>query len=60
VSKTYQKTMRSDEHDRQDAGQMAVPEQVIVSLAEIAESAKEGLLALSAGVGLQAVASADP
>src|SRR2546421_12216696 len=32
---------------------MAVPEQVIVSLAEIAESAKEGLLALSAGVGLQ-------
>jgi hypothetical protein len=32
---------------------MAVPGQVVVSLAEIAESAKEGLLALSAGVGLQ-------
>jgi putative transposase len=53
VSKTYQKTTRRDERDPQDAGQIAVPEQVIVSLAGIAESAKEGLLALSAGVGLQ-------
>jgi hypothetical protein len=53
VSKTYQKTMRRDEPDPQEAGQIAVPEQVTVSLAEIAESAKEGLLALSAGVGLQ-------
>jgi transposase-like protein len=53
VSKTYQKTTRRDEPDPQEAGQIAVPEEVIVSLAEIAESAKEGLLALSAGVGLQ-------
>jgi transposase-like protein len=53
VSKTYQKTMRRDEPDPQEAGQIAVPEQVTVSLAGIAESAKEGLLALSAGVGLQ-------
>jgi transposase-like protein len=53
VSKTYQKTTRRDEPDPQDAGQIALPEQVIVSLAEIAASAKEGLLALSAGVGLQ-------
>ena len=53
MSKTYQKTTRRDERDPRDAGQIAVPEQVIVSLAGIAESAKEGLLALSAGVGLQ-------
>lgn len=53
MSKTYQKTTRRDEPDPQEAGQIAVPEEVIVSLAEIAESAKEGLLALSAGVGLQ-------
>ena len=53
MSKTYQKTTRRDERDPQDAGQIAVPGQVIVSLAGIAESAKEGLLALSAGVGLQ-------
>jgi putative transposase len=53
VSKTYQKTARPDEPDPQIAGPIAVPEQVIVSLAEIAASAKEGLLALSAGVGLQ-------
>ena len=53
MSKTYQKTTRPDEPDPQDAGQITVPGQVIVSLAGIAESAKEGLLALSAGVGLQ-------
>jgi putative transposase len=51
VSKTYQKTVRRDEPDPQD--EIALPEQVVVSLAEIAASAKEGLLALSAGVGLQ-------
>jgi hypothetical protein len=33
--------------------EIAVPEQVIVSMAEIAESAKEGLLALAVGTGLQ-------
>jgi putative transposase len=32
---------------------LAVPEQVTVALAEIAESAKEGLLALAVGAGLQ-------
>ena len=53
MSKTYQKTTRRDEPDPQDAGQIVLPEQVIVSLAEIAASAREGLLALSAGVGLQ-------
>jgi putative transposase len=34
-----------------------VPEQVIVSMAEIAESAKEGLLALAVGTGLQVMAA---
>jgi putative transposase len=53
VSKTYQTTSGAGEPDPHGAGQIAVPEQVIVSLAEIAESAREGLLALSAGVGLQ-------
>jgi putative transposase len=32
---------------------LAVPEQVTVALAEIAESATEGLLALAVGAGLQ-------
>ena len=53
MSKTYQTTSGAGEPDPHGAGQIAVPEQVIVSLAEIAESAREGLLALSAGVGLQ-------
>jgi transposase-like protein len=34
---------------------LAVPEQVTVALAEVAESAKEGLLALAVGAGLQVV-----
>ena len=34
---------------------LAVPEQVTVALAEIAESAREGLLALAVGAGLQVV-----
>ena len=34
-------------------GDVAVPEQVVVSMAEIAESAREGLLALAVGTGLQ-------
>jgi putative transposase len=37
--------------------QAAVPEQVIVSMAEIAESAKEGLLAVAVGTGLQVMAA---
>ncbi len=53
MSKTYQKTTRRDEPDPQDAGDIALLEQVIVLLTEIAASAKEGLLAPSAGVGLQ-------
>jgi hypothetical protein len=40
VSNTYQKDRRRAQPDRQP-GEVAVPEQVIVSMAEIAESAKE-------------------
>lgn len=54
MSKTYQKTSRRDQIA---APPVSVPEQVMVSLAEIAESAREGLLALSVGVGLQVMAS---
>jgi hypothetical protein len=43
VSNTYQKTSRRAQRDRQP-GEIAVPEQVIVSMGDIAESAKEGLL----------------
>jgi transposase-like protein len=56
VSNTYQKTGRRAQPDRQ-AGEIAVPEQVIVSMAEIAESAKEGLLALAVGTGLHVMAA---
>jgi transposase-like protein len=52
VSNTYQKNRRRAQPDRQPGG-IAVPERVIVSMAEIAESAKEGLLALAVGTGLQ-------
>jgi putative transposase len=38
-------------------GAIAVPEQVLVSMAEVAESAKEGLLALAVGTGLQVMAA---
>jgi putative transposase len=38
-------------------GEIPVPEQVIVSMAEIAESAKEGLLALAVGTGMQVMAA---
>jgi putative transposase len=51
VSNTYQKKSR-----RAQAGpprDVAVPEQVVVSMAEIAGSVKEGLLALAVGTGLQ-------
>jgi putative transposase len=56
VSNTYQKMGRRAQPDRQP-GEIAVPEQVIVSMAEIAESAKEGLLALAVGTGLQVMAA---
>jgi hypothetical protein len=56
VSNTYQKDRRHAQPDGH-LGQFAVPEQVIVSMAEIAESAKEGLLALAVGTGLQVMAA---
>jgi hypothetical protein len=39
--------------DQASMADLAMPEQVIVALTEIAVSAKEGLLALSVGAGLQ-------
>jgi hypothetical protein len=56
VSNTYQKNGCRAEPDPLP-GQLAVPEHVIVSMAEIAESAKEGLLALAVGTGLQVMAA---
>jgi putative transposase len=55
VSNTYQKKSR-----RAQAGpprDVLVPEQVVVSMAEIAGSVKEGLLALAVGTGLQVMAA---
>jgi putative transposase len=52
VSNTYQKNRRRG-HSEPPDGQIAVPEQVVVSMAEIAESVREGLLALAVGTGLQ-------
>jgi putative transposase len=56
VSNIYQKDRRRAQYDRQP-GEIAVPEQVVVSMAEIAESAKEGLLALAVGTGMQVMAA---
>jgi hypothetical protein len=56
VSNTYQKDRRRAQPDGQPA-ELAVPEQVTVSMAEIAVSAKEGLLALAVGTGLQVMAA---
>jgi putative transposase len=56
VSNTYQKNRRRAEPDRQPV-EITVPEQVVVSMAEIAESAKEGLLALAVGTGMQVMAA---
>jgi putative transposase len=53
VSKTYQKTGRGGQPAAPALGEISVPEQVIVSMTEIAESAKEGLLALAVSTGLQ-------
>ena len=44
MSNTYQQDRHRAQRDQQP-GEITVPEQVIVSMAEIAESAKEGLLA---------------
>jgi putative transposase len=56
VSNTYQKKFRRAQPSPMP-GEIAVPEQVIVSMAEVAESAKEGLLALAVGTGLQVMAA---
>ncbi len=56
MSNTYQKNSRRAQPDGLP-GEIAVPEQVIVSMTEIAESAKEGLLALAVGTGMQVMAA---
>jgi putative transposase len=56
VSNTYQKKRRRAGPDPV-RGEITVPEQVIVSMAEIAESAREGLLALAVGTGMQVMAA---
>jgi putative transposase len=56
VSNTYQKNRRRAQPGLQP-DEVAVPGQVIVSMAEIAESAKEGLLALAVSTGLQVMAA---
>ena len=56
MSNTYQKD-RSCAQPGPPPVEIAVPEQVIVSMAEIAESAKEGLLALAVGTGMQVMAA---
>jgi putative transposase len=56
VSNTYQKKSRRAQPDPVPA-EVAVPEQVIVSMGEIAGAAKEGLLALAVGTGLQVMAA---
>ena len=56
MSKTYQKSRRRAEPDP-PVPEITVPEQVIVSMAEIAGAAKEGLLALAVSTGLQVMAA---
>jgi transposase-like protein len=50
VSKTYQR-------NEFDTSALAVPDQVSVAMAEIAEDMREGLLALAVGAGLQVMGS---
>jgi transposase-like protein len=49
VKKTYQKSGRR----ASDGAELVAPEQVALSLAEVIDSAREGLLALAVGTGLQ-------
>ena len=56
MSNTYQKTSHRAQPDPLP-GEVAVPVQVIVSMAEIAGAAREGLLALAVGTGLQVMAA---
>ena len=44
MSNTYQKKPRRAQPDPQPADEVSVPEQVVVSMTEIAGSVKEGLL----------------
>jgi hypothetical protein len=50
VTKTYQMNEVA-------ATELAVPEQVMLSMAEIAEDMREGLLALAVGAGLQVMST---
>ena len=56
MSNTYQKKRCHAQPDPLPA-EVAVPGQVVVSMTEIAESAREGLLALAVGTGLQVMAA---
>ncbi len=56
MSNTYQKTSRRAQPGPQP-GEVAVPEHVVVSMTEIAGAAREGLLALAVGTGLQVMAA---
>ena len=56
MSNTYQKNSHRAQLEPLP-GEVAVPEQVIVSMTEIAGAAKEGLLALAVGTGLQVMAA---
>ncbi len=56
MSNTYQKKSRRAQPDPVPA-EVAVPEQVIVSMGEIAGAAREGLLALAVGTGLPVMAA---
>jgi transposase-like protein len=56
VSNTYQKRTRHAQ-PAPLPGEVSVPEQVIVSMTEIAGAAREGLLALAVGTGLQVMAA---
>ncbi len=56
MSNTYQKDRRRAQPDPLP-GEVAVPEQVIVSMAGIAGAAREGLLALAVSTGLQVMAA---
>ena len=56
MSNTYQKNRRRAQPDPLP-GEVAVPEQVIVSMAEIAGAAREGLLVLAVSTGLQVMSA---
>ena len=51
MSNTYQKDRRRAQPDPAP-GEVAVPEQVIVAMTDIAATMREGLLAMAVGAGL--------